>query len=267
MAGKAELERRGWCQVARYHAKSLFPYPWAQLPDQQFAPPGGTITRVLIVEDNGPTRDLLVRALEDEGTIVTAAARLSTGLRHATTAEFDVIVLDRMLPDGEGLDLCRRIRAQGITTPILCLTAMAEVADRIEGLDVGADDYLRKPFALAELRARVRALGRRAGQTGPRLLEAGSVRIDFRARRFERDGREVPLTAREWAVLEALVSKSGRVVGRRDLLEDIWHDAGRSSSDSLDVILSRLRRKLGHSEGECAIRTVRGEGFVFEGRR
>ncbi len=210
---------------------------------------------------------MLVRALEAEGAVVTAAARLSSGLRHATTVEFDVIILDRMLPDGEGLDLCRQIRGEGIATPILCLTARAEVADRIEGLDAGADDYLRKPFALAELRARVRALGRRAGRAAPGLVEVDSVRIDFRSRRFERDGKEVPLTAREWAVLEALVSKSGHVVARRDILEDVWHDAGRSSSESLDVILSRLRRKLGRLEDGCAIRTVRGEGFVFETRR
>ena len=198
---------------------------------------------------------------------MTTATRLSSGLRHATTVEFDVIILDRMLPDGDGLDLCRRIRAEGIATPILCLTAMGEVGDRIEGLDAGADDYLRKPFALAELRARVRALGRRTGRGVPRLVEAGTVRVDFLSRRFERAGLEIPLTAREWAVLEALVSKSGRVVARRDLLEDIWHDARRPSSESLDVILSRLRRKLGRLEDGCAIRTVRGEGFVFETRR
>jgi DNA-binding response OmpR family regulator len=144
---------------------------------------------------------------------------------------------------------------------------MGEVGDRIEGLDAGADDYLRKPFAIAELRARVRALGRRTGRSGPRTVEAGTVRIDFTGRRFERAGREVPLTAREWAVLQALASKSGRVVARRDLLEDIWHDAGQSSSESLDVILSRLRKKLGRLEDGCAIRTIRGEGFVFETRR
>lgn len=195
---------------------------------------------------------------------MTTAARFSSALRRATTTEFDVIVLDIMLPDGDGLDLCRQIRADGIATPVLCLTARGEVADRVQGLDAGADDYLRKPFALAELRARIRALGRRGGQTPPSLVRAGSVRIDFAARRFERQGRQVPLTAREWAVLEALVSKSGRVVSRHSLLEDVWHDAGRSSSESLDVILSRLRRKLGGIGDGCAIRTVRGSGFVFE---
>lgn len=223
--------------------------------------------RILIVEDNGPTRDLLIRALEDDGATVITAARLSTGLRQATEAEFDVIVLDLMLPDGDGLDLCRRIRAEGIATPVLCLTARAEVADRVEGLDAGADDYLRKPFALAELRARIRALGRRSGQAPPARLTAGSVRIDFTARRLERQGREVPLTAREWAVLAALAAKSGRVVSRINLLEDVWHDTTPSSSESLDVILSRLRRKLGSIEDGCAIRTIRGAGFVFETTR
>jgi two-component system, OmpR family, response regulator len=187
-----------------------------------------------------------------------------SGLRRTPTAEFDVIVLDLMLPDGDGLDLCRRIRADGVMTPILCLTARAEVADRVQGLDAGADDYLRKPFALAELRARVRALGRRHGQAPPARLDVGSVHIDFTARKLERRGRQVPLTAREWAVMEALVAKAGRVVRRSDLLEDIWHDAGPSSSESLDVILSRLRRKLGGIKDGCAIRTVRGVGFVFE---
>ncbi len=220
--------------------------------------------RILVVEDSGPTRELLVRALEGDGVTVQTAARLSSALRSAASEEFDAIVLDLMLPDGDGLDLCRRLRAEGIATPILCLTARADVADRVRGLDAGADDYLRKPFALAELRARLRALARRRGQAPPARLAAGLVRIDFSARRLDRRGTEVPLTAREWAVLEALASRAGRVVSRLDLLEGVWHDTGRPASDSLDVIVSRLRRKLGPLEEGCAIRTVRGEGFVFE---
>ncbi len=219
--------------------------------------------RVLVVEDSAPTRGLLARSLGDAGMTVTTAARFSTGLRTATMAEFDVIVLDLMLPDGDGLDLCRELRAGGVTTPILCLTARADVADRVQGLDAGADDYLRKPFALAELQARIRALARRGGQSASQL-EAGSVRIDFAARRLSRGGREVPLTAREWAVLELLASRAGRLVSRAHLLEHAWHRASPAASDSLDVILSRLRRKLGDPEQGCTVRTVRGEGFVFE---
>ena len=220
--------------------------------------------RVLLVEDSAPTRDLLERSLGEAGIELVTAARLATGLRHALGEAFDVIVLDLMLPDGSGLDLCRALRAQGVTTPILCLTARGEVADRVQGLDAGADDYLRKPFALAELQARIRALARRRGQAPPARLEIGTLAIDFGARRMRRAGLEVFLTAREWAVLEVLASQLGRVVNRAELLESVWHDAGPSSSDSLDVILSRLRRKLGGPEAGCAIRTLRGEGFVME---
>jgi len=220
--------------------------------------------RVLVVEDSAPTRDLLVRSLTDVGMTVVTAARMSTGLRTATTAEFDVIVLDLMLPDGDGLDLCRELRATGVPTPILCLTARADVTDRVRGLDAGADDYLRKPFALAELQARIRALARRRGQSPPAQVEAGPVRIDFSARRLLRGGQEVPLTAREWAVLEILVSRAGRVVSRGDLLERAWNESTPSASDSLDVIMSRLRRKLGRPGEGGSIRTARGEGYVFE---
>ena len=219
---------------------------------------------MLVVEDSAPTRDLLTRSLEDAGMKVVTAARLATGLRQAAEMEFDCIVLDLMLPDGDGLDLCRELRAAGIATPILCLTARADVSDRVQGLDAGADDYLRKPFALAELQARIRALARRSGQAPPTRVEARATRIDFTARRLTRSNREVPLTAREWAVLEILVSRSGRIVGRNDLLEGAWHEASQAASDSLDVILSRLRRKLGPPREGCSIRTVRGEGFVFE---
>ena len=205
--------------------------------------------RVLVIEDSAPTRDLLVRSLSDAGMTVVTAARLSTGLRSVMSGEFDVLVLDLMLPDGDGLDLCREVRAAGVSTPILCLTARADVADRVKGLDAGADDYLRKPFALAELHARIRALARRGGLVPPKVLTAGSVTIDFAARRLSRRGEEIGLTAREWK-----------------LLEFVWEGASIGASASLDVILGRLRRKLGDVAEGCRIRTLRGEGFVFETR-
>ncbi len=220
------------------------------------------MVRVLIVEDSGPARDLLARSLTDTDVSIVTAARLSTGLRQASSGQFDVIVLDLGLPDGDGLELCRQLRADGIETPILCLTARGEVADRVRGLDAGADDYMRKPFALAEFRARVRALARRGGHAPPRRIEAQSLAIDFGARRLLRGGREVPLTAREWAVLEILSARTARLVLREELLEGAWHEITDAASESLDVIISRLRRKLG-GEG-CTIRTVRGEGFVLE---
>jgi DNA-binding response OmpR family regulator len=171
-----------------------------------------------------------------------------------------------MLPDGDGLDLCREIRAEGVSTPILCLTARSDVADRVQGLNAGADDYLRKPFALAELHARVRALARRRGQVPPAFLEAGDVTIDFAARRLARGQAEIALTAREWSVLEVLAARSGRLVSRTELLELLWNEDTPGASASLDVILGRLRRKLGTVADGCGIRTVRGEGVVFERR-
>lgn len=144
---------------------------------------------------------------------------------------------------------------------VLCLTARADVSDRVRGLDAGADDYLRKPFALAELQARIRALARRGGQ-GPRsLLEAGDLRVDFAARRLYRGGLETPMTAREWALLEILAAREGKVVARVEILELIWRDATPSTSASLDVIVGRVRRKLGEDPQGYAIRTVRGEGY------
>lgn len=191
-------------------------------------------------------------------------AESASGALEAMRGEsFEVIVLDLMLPDGDGLDLCRIIRSNGNVTPVLCLTARGDVSDRVQGLDAGADDYLRKPFAVAELRARVRALGRRGTNAAPLQLVAGTAVVSFATRRFDRDGAEVPLTAREWAVLEALAMRRGRVVRRTELLEDLWQDTSESSSESLDVIISRLRRKLGDGGG-LRIHTVRGEGYRFE---
>ncbi|HTO90799.1 MAG TPA: response regulator transcription factor [Candidatus Sulfotelmatobacter sp.] len=220
--------------------------------------------RILVVEDHAPTRGLLKRSLEDAGMDAECVSRCSTALQRASQVSFDVIVLDLMLPDGDGLELCRSLRATGVTTPVLCLSARADVEDRVKGLDAGADDYLKKPFALAELHARLRALGRRAGTAPPRRVAAQATRIDFATRRLEQNGGEVPLTAREWAVLEALIARDGRVVERVELLELIWHGAGPTQSASLDVILSRLRRKLGGPGSGIGIRTLRGAGLAIE---
>jgi DNA-binding response OmpR family regulator len=168
-------------------------------------------------------------------------------------------VLDLSLPDGSGLDLCRTLRAEGSDIPILMLTARSEVALRVQGLDAGADDYLSKPFAVAELRARVRALGRRGSLPRGLVCEHGGVRLDFAARRALRDGSEVAVTSREWAILELLCRRSGRIVSRHDLLQGVWGEVSDSGAGSLEVLIARLRRKLG---GEL-IRTLRGEGYAL----
>lgn len=220
--------------------------------------------RILVIEDSPPTRDLLRRSLEGGGHAVSLASRASTGLRLATNGGFEVLVIDVMLPDGSGLEVCRSLRQQGVSTPILFLTAKGEVPDRIAGLDAGGDDYLMKPFALAELHARIRALGRRHGIAAPARLERGSVVIDFAARWLERDGARITLTGREWAVLEVLAARAGRVVPRQEVIEAAWPEPHHSASDSLDVIVSRLRRKLGPTTQGDWIRTVRGQGYIFE---
>src|SRR5437588_5696909 len=167
--------------------------------------------RILVVEDSTATRELLARSFEASGFEVTFASRVATGRRHVEASSFDVLVLDIMLPDGSGLELCRELRANGVLTPILFLTARGDVEDRIAGLDAGGDDYLRKPFALAELRARLRALGRRRGVPAPNRIESGTVVVDFSARRLSHGTRDVPLTAREWAVLEVLAGRAGHI--------------------------------------------------------
>ncbi len=222
--------------------------------------------RILLIEDDEPTRSLIRRSLTARGHSVQEADRAATGDDLARSEEFDVLIIDIQLPDGDGLDICRRLRRDGVSVPILFLTARGEVGDRVAGLDAGADDYLRKPFALAELDARVRALGRRRGAAPPARMEAAGLEIDFTARVLRRDGSEIPMTAREWRVLEILASRSGRVVRRDDLLSLAWGDAGPSASESLDVIMSRIRRKLGRKGAASLIRTVRGEGYVLEAR-
>lgn len=172
---------------------------------------------------------------------------------------FDVIVLDVALPDGSGLELCRRARADASETPILLLTAHSAVRHRVEGLDAGADDFLGKPFAPAELRARVRALGRRRSLPTALAWQGRHVELDLARRRATAAGREVPVTAREWSILELLVAARGRIVPRARILDEIWGDEGPSAAASLDVLIGRVRKKL----GDDVIRTVRGEGYAL----
>ena len=187
------------------------------------------------------------------GTVAEARGLLGKG-------GFAAIVLDWMLPDGSGLDLCADLRSVGNTTPIVMLTARGGVDDRVVGLNAGADDYLKKPFAAAELVARVRALLRR----GPRLLETrvmlGPIEIHAGSRLAIAGGRELPLTAREFDILEVLMRHRGRIVTRSNLLIAVWGEDA-NSGDSLDVLLTRLRRKLAEGGAPDAIRTHRGVGY------
>ncbi len=219
--------------------------------------------KILVVDDDADVRDVVMRALGSEGHHVDTANSLQSA-RDSMAEAPDLVVLDLGLPDGSGLTLCRELRAEGSAIAILILTARSQVALRVEGLDAGADDYLAKPFALAELRARVRALGRRAASSSAVPLRGlrevrGDVVLDFGARSATRALQLVPITARQWAILEVLASRSGRVVMRTDLLEIVWGDASEANANSLEVLIARLRKKLGAD----VIRTLRGEGYAF----
>jgi two-component system, OmpR family, response regulator len=214
---------------------------------------------VLVVDDHDALLDLVARTLERDGHRVQVARSAQEAALALGARRFDVIVLDVALPDGSGLDLCRGARADALATPILLLTAHAAVRHRVEGLDAGADDFLGKPFAPAELRARVRALGRRQGLPAALAWQSGHVALDFARRRAAASDREVPLTAREWAIVELLAAARGRVVPRARILDEICGDEGPSATASLDVLVARLRKKL----GDDVIRTARGEGYAL----
>lgn len=214
--------------------------------------------RVLVVDDHEEVRDLLLRTLRGDGHEVFAAATVSEAGERLVDDIVDVVVLDVALPDGSGIELCRSLRKDGISTPVLLLTAHAAVPERVAGLDAGADDFLGKPFAVSELRARVRALGRRGPELRPMEVRSGEARVDFRARRAERAGVEVPLTAREWSLLELLAARSGRFVARAEIIDLLWHGASDGAA-SLEVLVARIRRKL----GERALRTMRGFGYAL----
>jgi len=218
--------------------------------------------RVLVVDDHADTRKLLVRNLELASYGVKAAGSCDEAEAALALGAFDVVILDVMLPDGSGIDLCRRLRGAAMQVPILLLTARGEVRDRVDGLDAGADDYLVKPFAVLELLARVKALGRRGPVLRGRTVRFGPVAVDFEDRRVRVDARDVPLTAKELAIVEVLASRRGGVVPRDRLLESVWGDVSESAAASLEVLVARIRRKLG--EAATVLRTHRGVGYSFE---
>jgi len=216
--------------------------------------------RVLVVEDHGETRGMIEAILREAGYTTVPAATLDEARSYLQAGGLAAVILDWMLPDGSGPDLCAERRAAGDSTPILVLTARAGIEDRVVGLDSGADDYLKKPFAAAELLARVRALLRR----GPRIVESsvtlGPIEVRAASRLVIAAGREIPLTAREFDILEVLVRHRGRVVTRSNLLIAVWGD-DESTGESLDVLLTRLRRKLAEAGAPDTIRTHRGVGY------
>ena len=219
--------------------------------------------RILIVEDEPGTAEMLSKGLREQTYAVDVAADGEEAVYQAAVNDYDLILLDVMLPRKDGFEVCREVRASGSTVPVLMLTARDRVGDRVAGLDTGADDYLTKPFDFHELTARVRALMRRGRALVPETLRVADLSIDTRARRASRAGREVELTAKEYALLEYLVRREGQVVGRAEIAEHVWDENFDPFSNVIDVYIQRLRRKVDDGHDLKLIRTRRGEGYLL----
>lgn len=219
--------------------------------------------RILLVEDDRLLRASVVRGLQEASYVVDEAADGVLALTMAERGQYDAIILDILLPGMDGIAVCRELRSQEDWVPILMLTALDGVEDRIAGLDAGADDYLPKPFDFGELLARLRALTRRRGEGVAPEIRVGNLTIDTRRRSVRRGKREISLTPREFAFLVHLARNAGRVVTRAELVESVWDDS-HTNSNVIDVYASRLRRKIDDGEPVALFTTLRGSGYMLE---
>ena len=220
--------------------------------------------KILLIEDDRETADYVARGLRQHGHVIDHAADGRDGLLVAGASEHDVLIIDRMLPGTEGLGLVRTLRAAGVRTPVLLLTALGGIGDRVHGLDAGADDYLVKPFAFAELLARVHALGRRPPLVEtPTILRVGDLQMELLKRVVTRAGRRIELQPREFQLLECLMRNAEQVVTRTMLLEAVWNFHFDPKTNIVETHMSRLRAKLAQHGGPELIHTVRGAGYVI----
>ena len=222
--------------------------------------------KVLYVEDDAEARELIARFLGEAGLSVETARDGRLGLERALGRAYDALVLDVKLPGIDGFELIRRIRAAGVTTPVLCLTALGEVASRVRGLELGADDYLAKPFALAELLARIRALVRRRERPLASRMQVGDLSVDIAAHRVRRADKTITLTPREFDLLAYLVRNEASVVSRQMIIECVWGEGFDSYSNAIDVHVNNLRNKIDKPFEVRLIHTVKGVGYVVEDR-
>jgi two-component system OmpR family response regulator len=223
--------------------------------------------RILVVEDDATIAEFVSQGLVEAGYAVDAAADGLQGLELASAAAYDAAIVDVMLPGLDGLTLIDRMRARGIRAPVLILSARRTVDDRVRGLQAGGDDYLTKPFAFAELLARVQALIRRStGAAEPTRLTVGDLSLDLLTRRTERAGREIELRPREFALLEYLMRNPGRVLTKTMILSHVWGYSFNPGTNVVDVLVSRLREKIDRDFEPKLLRTVRGAGYVLEDR-
>jgi two-component system, OmpR family, response regulator len=220
---------------------------------------------VLIVDDEPKMAALIARAVREDGHAADVAGNGADALWMAKAVAYDALVLDIMLPGVDGIAVLRRLREDGIWTPVLLLTARDAVADRVGGLDAGADDYLTKPFSFAELLARLRAIARRTPAERPTVLEAGDLRLDPAAHRVWRGATEIALSPRQFALLELLMRNAGTALTRVQLLDGVWDMAFESRSNIIDVYVRYLRSKVDRPFGRHSIETVRGVGYRLRG--
>ncbi|MFF9510913.1 response regulator transcription factor [Streptomyces sp. NPDC014724] len=219
--------------------------------------------RILVVEDDVRLRELLKEGLEQEGFTIETAGDGTSGLALARSSEYAAIVLDVMLPGLSGYQVCSRLREAGIWTPILMLTAKDGEYDEADGLDIGADDYLTKPFSYLVLVSRVRALVRRGGLDRPQVFNLGDLRLEPAALACSRGNEIITLTAREFAVLECLARRAGQVLSKTEILHTVWDTAYEGGANLVEVYIRTLRRKIDVPYGRRAIRTIRGAGYLL----
>jgi heavy metal response regulator len=219
--------------------------------------------RVLVVEDNLDMGPYLEQGLREHGFAMDLVTDGNRGLEYASTGVYDLLILDRMLPGRDGLDILRRLRAGGVQTPVIFLTAKSSVTDRVEGLDSGADDYLIKPFSFAELVARIRVVLRRGPEIQPAVLRVGDLALDPSTHTVERRGERIELSAKQFALLEYLMRHAGQVVSRTMILEHVWDFEFDGLTNVVDVHINRLRNKVDRDFDRPLIHTLRGVGYVI----
>jgi DNA-binding response OmpR family regulator len=217
--------------------------------------------RVLLIEDDRKAAKLVAKGLQEEGFVVDVALTGEEGEEQAAVNEYDVIVLDWLLPGKDGIAVCRALRARDVSTPILMLTARDSLADRVSGLSTGADDYLTKPFGFAELVARIRALLRRSRLVRSAVLRVSDLTLEPATRRVTRAGISLALTSKEYAILEVLMRSPGEIVSRTRLVEHVWDEASEVIDNLVDAHVSHLRKKIDRGGSVPLIHTVRGFGY------
>ena len=222
--------------------------------------------RILVVEDEPRMANVIARGLREQSYAVDVAQDGDDGLYQCSINDYDLIVLDVLLPQRDGFEVCRELRARGTATPVLMLTARAAVDDRITGFEAGADDYLTKPFSFRELLARIHALLRRDSHLLPDEIEIGDLIINSASHRVSRAGSSIQLTAKEYALLEYLARRAGQLVSRADIAAHVWDNDFDPFSNTIEVYMNRLRKKIDDGHLTKLLHTRRGEGYILESR-